>query len=285
MTDYQRIAKVISFVGEKHHEQPSLKELAALVGLSVHHFQRLFVRWAGVSPKKFLQCVTADAAIQRLKRGQSILSTALDEGLSGPGRLHDLTILLQSASPGEIKSGGEGWQLEIGFAATPFGDCFIAISPRGICRLGFVSDRDQHLIETELRAEWPNATLTWDDQKATKLVDSIFLSPSNGPPKNRPPLQCLVRGTQFQIRVWRALLEIPSGQLTTYSAIANSIGKSGANRAVGSAIGKNPIGFLIPCHRVIRATGLIGEYRWGQCRKHSMIAREIAGNKLTAAET
>lgn len=274
MSDFQRIAKVIQYLAVHHRSQPSLDELAAIVDLSPFHFQRLFVRWAGVSPKKFLQLLTVNAVKKRLLEGQNVLDASLDVGLSGPSRLHDLTVSLEAATPGEIKSGGQDWQLSAGFATTPFGDCLIANSPRGICRLDFIEIRDRQTAEQQLVLDWPQTKICWDDSAAQAVAKRIFCQPAQT--DSRGGLRCFVQGTEFQMRVWRALLTIPAGQLTTYAQIAKTIGNPNACRAVGTAIGSNPIGYLIPCHRVIRATGVIGQYRWGEIRKRAVIARELS---------
>ena len=272
MNDFERVAKVIEHLAEHRREQPSLKELGELINLSPAHFQRLFVRWAGVSPKKFLQLLTVNAVRQRLIDGRSALDTAFDEGLSGPGRLHDLTVSLEAATPGEIKAGGEGWEITAGYTDSPFGDCLIATNPRGICRLDFVEGRCSKRIEQELLSDWPKAIIRWNDSKVRLIGKRIFQQPS----KDKHLLKCYVKGSQFQICVWRALLRIPVGQLATYQQIAAAIGKSSASRSVGTAIGSNPIGYLIPCHRVIRKTGIIGQYRWGTIRKHALVTRELS---------
>lgn len=270
MSDYDRVAKIIEYLADSHPLQPSLEELASIIELSPAHFQRLFVRWAGVSPKKFLQSLTVQAVRKRLADGQSVLSTAFDEGLSGPGRLHDLTVSLEAASPGEIKSGGEGWTIRAGYATTPLGQCLITSTPRGIGRLDFVEVCNKTVDEDRIRTDWPKATILWDDAEASNHSNHIFDSPERA-----TRVQCLVKGSQFQLRVWQALLRIPKGQLATYQQIATAIGNPKASRAVGTAIGSNPIGYLIPCHRVIRKTGVVGEYRWGTPRKQAAIAREI----------
>lgn len=269
--DYQRIAASIQRLQSDFLNQPSLSELAEAADLSPHHFQRLFVRWAGVSPKKFLQCLTVQAARQRLEAGASVLDAALDSGLSGPGRLHDLTVRLEAASPGEIKSGGAGWTIGFGFGDSPFGTCFTATGPRGILRLAFVEDVDPDAARQSLQQEWRAAEFRHDDVAAQACINHIFEASDR-----QERLSCLVRGTAFQVRVWRALLEIPTGQLVTYRQVADLAKHPQAVRAVGTAIGRNPIGYLIPCHRVIRSTGVIGGYRWGATRKRLLIATELS---------
>lgn len=285
MNDYDRIAAAIEFLNSSFRDQPSLDEIAAKAGLSAPHFQRLFRRWAGVSPKKFLQCLTVQAAKQRLQQGASVLDASLDSGLSGPGRLHDLTVNLESASPGEIKSGGADWTIRFGFAASPFGLCLIADSPRGILKLAFVVDADERAAETLLREDWRRAMLSRDDSHATALMKTIFNGNALPADRSGSSLRCLVRGTEFQVRVWRALLELPLGCVASYGDVARHIGRPGAVRAVGTAIGQNSVGYLIPCHRVIRATGVVGEYRWGSIRKRLLIGHELAHTRCDRVDT
>lgn len=266
MNDYERVARMIRYLEAHRSEQPDLATLAAEAGLSEFHFHRLFTRWAGVTPKEFLQSLTLAQVRQRLRAGTPVLETTLDSGLSGPGRLHDLCVTLEAASPGEIQARGAGWTLRYGFAESPLGQCLVGESPRGVCHLSFVETEEW----SELRVDWPAADFERDDAMAAKWIAAIFQSTS--PPS--APLRALVRGTAFQIQVWRALLQIPAGQLTSYQQLATSIGKPGAARAVGSAVARNSLAVLIPCHRVIRETGVIGEYRWGHVRKCAAIARE-----------
>ena len=270
MNDYERIAQVIRFLDARHVEQPDLTTLAGRAGLSEFHFHRLFAAWAGVTPKDFLQCLTLAHAKELLRAGESILDVALESGLSGPGRLHDLCVNLEAASPGELKSGGAGWTLSFGLAASPFGKCLIAESPRGICHLSFVENEKMSLAE--LQKDWPQAKLKRDDSVAARLATRIFARPDDS--GSQPALRAFVRGTPFQVRVWRALLQVPSGTLTSYGRLASSIGKPTASRAVGAAVGQNPLAYLIPCHRVIRETGVIGDYHWGTIRKRAMIVWE-----------
>ncbi|HLP78918.1 MAG TPA: methylated-DNA--[protein]-cysteine S-methyltransferase [Candidatus Paceibacterota bacterium] len=275
MNHYERIAEVIRYLDEHHAEQPDLAFLAARNGLSPFHFHRLFSTWAGVTPKDFLQCLTLTRVKEALRRGQSVLDASLNAGLSGPGRLHDLCVSVEAASPGEMKSGGNGWTISAGFASSPFGTCLIAESPRGICHLAFIGTGEEQSAWLELRQSWPKAKLSRAPRTARRLSRMIFNEPQTG---HKPvPLKAFVRGTPFQLRVWRALIQIPPGQLVTYGRLAGMIGSPTAARAVGSAVGANPLAFLIPCHRVIRETGIVGEYRWGRIRKRAMIAREALG--------
>jgi AraC family transcriptional regulator of adaptative response/methylated-DNA-[protein]-cysteine methyltransferase len=275
MNNYERIARIIRFLDEQRAEQPDLAALAARAGLSPFHLHRLFSAWAGVTPKDFLQCLTLAHAKSLLRAGESVLDVALESGLSGPGRLHDLCVNLEAASPGELKSGGAGWTIACGFLDSPFGKCLIAESPRGICHLSFVENEKTAL--GELQNEWPRAKLKRDDSIAEKLGDKIFPGNSAAPravPEAGAPLRAFVRGTPFQVLVWRALLQIQPGSLTSYGRLAAAIGKPAASRAVGAAVGKNPLACLIPCHRVIRETGVLGGYHWGLVRKRAMIAWE-----------
>ncbi len=271
MNDYDRIARVIRFLDEYHLEQPTLEQLAKQAGLSQFHFHRLFSRWAGVTPKGFLQCLTLSRAKQALGVGESVLNAAFDAGLSGPGRLHDLCVNLEAASPGEVKTGGEGWTIRAGFAESPFGTCLVGESPRGTCHLSFVESKNRQTEAVAIEKDWPLARIDWDID-ATGVVDSIFAKPTDA--NNKSPLRVFVRGTEFQVRVWRALLQIPRGSLTSYGSIAESLGDRAAARAVGSAVGQNRMAYLIPCHRVIRQTGILGDYRWGKTRKKAIVAWE-----------
>jgi len=274
MNDYERIARVIGYLDEHHTEQPELAVLARQAGLSQFHFHRLFSTWAGVTPKDFLQCLTVAHVKELLRNGGSVLNTAMEAGLSGPGRVHDLCVTLEAASPGELKAGGEGWKIVFGFADTPFGRCLIGESPRGICHLSFVESRNDRANLAELRQEWPRAALKRDDALAGRVAKRIFGRSHNG--QSRTGLRAFVRGTPFQVRVWRALLQVPPGQLVSYGWLAKAVGQASASRAVGSAVGSNPLACLIPCHRVIRETGVIGEYRWGAVRKRAIIGWENA---------
>jgi AraC family transcriptional regulator of adaptative response/methylated-DNA-[protein]-cysteine methyltransferase len=271
MNDYERIARVIRYVDAHHTEQPNLTLLAQEAGLSESRFHRLFTAWAGVTPKSFLQCLTFSRARGLLRAGENILDAALDAGLSGPGRLHDLCVSLEAASPGEIKSGGAGWRMTAGFGPTPFGDGLAAQSPRGVCHISFVDSNRESAWE-ELTQSWPNARWRRNDTAACALLAGIFDGADR--PLSRQPLRALVKGTDFQVRVWRALLRVPPGGLTTYGRLAAAIGAPSAARAVGSAVAGNDLAWLIPCHRVIRQTGAAGEYRWGAARKRAMIAWE-----------
>jgi AraC family transcriptional regulator of adaptative response/methylated-DNA-[protein]-cysteine methyltransferase len=273
VNDFERVAAVIRYLDEHQSTQPALGALAAAAGLSESHFHRLFRRWAGVTPKDFLQCLTAEHAKQRLRQSASVLDAALDAGLSGPGRLHDLLVTIEAASPGEFKNAGLGLRIEWGFAESPFGFCSLGWNSRGVCHLAFHDALPKSAFPPGLREDWPRASFTRNDRAARRLAKTIF------PPSTdsaSPGLKAFVRGTPFQLKVWRALLRIPEGCVASYGWLARAVGQPGAARAIGSACGSNPVAWLIPCHRVIRETGIIHGYRWGQTRKMALLARESA---------
>jgi AraC family transcriptional regulator, regulatory protein of adaptative response / methylated-DNA-[protein]-cysteine methyltransferase len=270
VNDYDRIALVIRHLDQRATSQPVLDDLATLVGLRASHFHRLFRRWAGVTPKDFLQCLTAQFARQRLRDSVSVLDVSLQAGLSGPGRLHDLLVGLDAVSPGEFKRKGAGVHIEWGLAHTPFGTCSIAWNRRGICHLAFRDADAPDEIPAELLDGWGAATRIRNDPGAQTHSNRIF----SQPPTGAVQLDAFVRGSPFQLKVWRALLQIPTGNLTTYGQIAQAIGMPTAARAVGTACGQNPIAVLIPCHRVIRKTGIVDGYRWGTPRKRALLAWE-----------
>ncbi|MFH1603139.1 MAG: methylated-DNA--[protein]-cysteine S-methyltransferase [Pseudomonadota bacterium] len=242
------------------------------MGLSEFYFQRLFLRWAGISPKRFLQFQTAQEAKRVLRESGDLLDASYRSGLSGPGRLHDLIVNAEGVSPGEYKRRGEGLAISWGVHASPFGDCLLALTPRGVCALEFLDPKTEDDALARLRSRWEKAQLVHAPQITADVAARIFKSGS-GP---QAPLGLVVRGTNFQIKVWEALLRIPPGRMTTYAALAESVGQPRAARAVGSAVAANPIGYLIPCHRVIRSTGAFGDYRWGPLRKRVLLARELA---------
>ena len=272
MNDYERIARVIRYLDEHHDSQPSLGLLARQAGLSESHFHRLFHRWAGVTPKDFLQCLTVEFAKVRLRESANVLDASLETGLSGPGRLHDLMVTLEAASPGEFKNGGEGLSIHWGLTESPFGTCSLGWTARGLCHLAFGDLPAGTGAPAELKAHWPGAELGRCDRTARIRAKEIF-----SPGSRKTPLRAFVRGSQFQIKVWRALLKIPPGCLASYGRIARAIGAPTATRAVGTACGRNAIAFLIPCHRVIRETGIVQGYRWGTTRKRAILAREGCG--------
>ena len=271
-SDYQRIEQAIRYLSENFRQQPSLAQVAAQVGLSEFHFQRLFRRWAGVSPKRFLQFLTAEHARSVLQASGSVLEAAWESGLSGGGRLHDLTVALHAATPGEIKSRGAGLTIRYGFHPTPFGEALIAATPRGICALVFVQGSREEALEN-VHSPWKNAAFVPDRKATAALAERLF---SRREQQSGVPLALHVQGTNFQIKVWQALLSLPAGSAASYGDIAAAIGSPGAARAVGAAVGQNLVAWLIPCHRVIRKTGILGEYRWGAMRKKAMLGWEAA---------
>jgi AraC family transcriptional regulator of adaptative response/methylated-DNA-[protein]-cysteine methyltransferase len=247
--------------------------VARHVGLSESHFQRLFTRWAGISPKRFVQHQTAEVVKELLRDHRSTLDAAYEAGLSGPSRLHDLVVNAEAVTPGELQRSGEGVTVRYGFHPTPFGECLIALTPRGVCHLSFLGPVSRTEALGRLRHDWALATLV-ADQSATRAAVAKAFPPVGS--SARPSLALHVKGTNFQLKVWRALLQVPPGDVTTYGAIAAELGAAGASRAVGSAVGDNPISYLIPCHRVIRSTGALGGYAWGPDRKKVMLRLERA---------
>ena len=269
MTDYERIQKAIEFIQANFQQQPDLDAVAKEVYLSPFHFQRLFKDWAGVSPKKFLQYISLQHA-KKLLHQHTVSDTAYETGLSGSSRLHDLFISIEGMTPGEYKNGGEELQINYSFAETPFGNIIVASTTKGICHLAFADNENEALQQLQL--QFPNATFR-------QVVDTIqqnalFIFTQDW--KDLSKIKLHLKGTPFQIKVWEALLKIPMGDVSTYSGIANTINNPNASRAVGTAIGDNPVAFLIPCHRVIRSTGDFGQYHWGSIRKTAMIGWEAA---------
>lgn len=272
-TDYERVARAIAYLRRHTAAQPDLAAVARHVHLSKFHFQRLFLHWAGVSPKRFLQCLTLEHAKARILESRNLLDIADEVGLSGSGRLHDLFVTLEAMSPGEFRSGGAGLRIRFGFYESPFGPCVIGTTPRGICALRFLEQATERDAAGMLEEEWPRVHLERDQARAVELGQRIFDPVSSQPAK---PLAVLVKGTNFQLQVWRALIKVPAGGVTTYGQLAAETGNAGAARAVGSAAGANPIAYLIPCHRVIRESGMLGGYRWGEIRKAAILGWEAA---------
>lgn len=269
--DYQRIQQAIEYLAENFKSQPQLKDVAEQVHLSPHHFQRLFTEWAGVSPKKFLQFLTVDYLKNRIQTSNNIAQMADTVGFSSPSRIYDLFVNIEGVTPATYKNKGIGLVIHYGYHDTPFGECFIAATDKGVCGITFLQDQNAG-EEFELFAKkWSFAELIENATFTQPYIDQIF---SKNP--NNQKIKVLVQGTPFQIKVWEALLSIPQGAVSTYQNIAESIGKPKAVRAVGTAIGRNPIGFLIPCHRVIRKEGKLGQYRWGSGRKKAIIGWEMA---------
>lgn len=267
---YTIIEQAIQYIEANVQNQPELEEIASAVGLSEYHFQRIFTRWAGISPKRFLQFLTKEHAKGLLNQSENLLDTTHRIGLSSLGRLHDLFVSTEAVTPGEYKSHGLGLNIHYGIHPSPFGKCLIATTERGICHMSFIDKNEGQAID-DLVAHWSQASMIEDYKSTAPLITRIF---SDGGPDS--PLQLHLRGTNFQIKVWEALLNIPVGTVTTYENIAAKIGNPRAVRAVGSAVGDNPIAYLIPCHRVIRKSGEFGNYMWGSARKKAILAKEFS---------
>lgn len=269
--NYKRIAQAIDYIKANFKEQPSLDEIAREVNLSPFHFQRLFSEWAGTSPKKYLQYITVEYAKTLLKEKQTTLfDAAYETGLSGTGRLHDLFTNIEGMSPAEYKNGGRDLKINYSFADSPFGNLLVASTGKGICYMAFYED--ESLVLTLLKNYFPNASF----REMVDLFQQNALQIFSQDWSQLNQVKLHLKGTDFQINVWKALLKIPLGQLSTYGTLANRIGKPNASRAVGTAIGSNPVAFLIPCHRVIQSTGTFGGYMWGNTRKTAMIGWEGA---------
>ncbi len=275
--DYARIESAIRYLDDHFQEQPGLNELAEVAGLSPYHFQRVFQRWAGISPKRFLQFLTVDYARGLLERSMPVLDTAYEAGLSGPSRLHDLFVATEAVTPGDVRRKGADLEIRWGVHDSPFGDCLIGITARGLCWLSFGPAEDvdgDDWTQDHLARRWPNATLIEDRAATAPYAARIFGACENG--DGDEPLKLHLRGTNFQIRVWEALLRVPPGAVISYEDIARRIGEPTAARAAAGAVAKNPIAFVVPCHRVIRKTGPFHSYAWGVPRKQAIIGWEQA---------
>ena len=274
--DYHRIAQAIRFLEDNALRQPELAEVAAYVGLSEYHFQRLFSRWAGISPKRFLQFLTKENAKALLDR-TTVLSAAYESGLSGPSRLYDLLVQCEAVTPAEYRSKGAGVDINFGFHPTPFGECLLALTRRGICFLAFV-DGNRQFVFDQLKLDWANATFHEDLAATGQVVDQVFSSWLSGSqPLGEPGMVTLhLHGTNFQIKVWEALLRIPPEAAISYADLADRVGSGNGARAVGNALAHNPIVCLIPCHRVLQKAGGFGDYRYGSARKKAILGWELA---------
>lgn len=269
--NFQRISEAIAFIKENLKSQPNLDQIAEKVHLSPSHFQRIFTEWAGVSPKKFMQYLSVGYAKELLKdRARTLFDTAEDIGLSSTGRLHDLFVKIEGMTPGEYKNGGENLNIAYSFGESPFGDLIVASTSKGICHLTFIKDQQEGL--KSLQSRFPKASYHMEESELHKNALSFFRSDW----KDGKNLKLHLKGTDFQLKVWDALLKIPQGKLTTYGSIAQKIDKPSAARAIGTAIGSNPVAFLIPCHRVIQTSGNLGGYMWGETRKSAIIGWEAA---------
>jgi AraC family transcriptional regulator of adaptative response/methylated-DNA-[protein]-cysteine methyltransferase len=269
--DYERIEKAIQFLSENFHSQPSLKEISAKIHVSEYHFQRLFSRWVGISPKRFLQFLTKEYAKALLEKSINLLDVTYESGLTSPGRLHDLFVTCEAVTPGEYKAKGAGLEIAYGYHATPFGECMLAKTDRGICGLSFVQNDDRQPVFASLAQRWQNAKLIENPDVTRPLIKRIF-NPSEE--KDSTTLHLVLSGTNFQIKVWEALIKIPMGAVVSYEDVAAHIGMPKASRAVGNAVGNNPVSFVIPCHRVIRKTAEFGNYGGGVARKLMILGWE-----------
>ena len=274
--DYERIELALRYLEEHFRDQPDLEDVAAEIGLSPYHFHRLFSRWVGTTPKRFLQFISVEYAKQRLHQTESVLEAAWDTGLSGGGRLHDLMVTVEAVTPGEYKRHGDNLTIRYGIHPTPFGDCLLGSTDRGLCSLEFLTGRSEEEVRAELAHRWPGAELQQSSNDTRPYLEKLFPAPGAEP---RGPFTLHIKGTNFQLQVWQALLRIPPGALTTYGAIARHLEKPGASRAVGQAVGWNPISYLIPCHRVISSTTGLGGYRWGLPRKRAILAWEATASQ------
>ncbi len=269
--DYERIRRIVAFISERWREQPSLEDIAAHVGLSTTHVHHLFRRWCGLSPKAFLQAITLDNAKALLADSASVLDTTYELGLSGPARLHDLFVTHEAMTPGDYKAGGAGLTLRVGYHPSPFGEAILVATERGLAGLGFVDGGDRAAALADMQRRWSKAAYVEDEAATAPLARRIF-DPLSW--RAEQPLRVVLIGTDFEVRVWQTLLRVPLGRATTYSDIASRIGKPSASRAVGAAVGKNPISFVVPCHRVLGRSGALTGYHWGLTRKQAMLGWE-----------
>ena len=278
-SDYERVRRIIAFISERWRDQPSLEAIANHVGLSTTHVHHLFRRWAGLSPKAFLQALTLDNAKALLSDSASVLDATYEVGLSGPARLHDLFVTHEAMTPGDYKAGGSGLTMRFGFHPSPFGEAVLIATDRGLAGLGFVDDGDRQAALSDLTRRWPKAAYVEDEATTAPPARRIF-NPSQW--QAEQPLRVVLIGTDFEVRVWQTLLRIPRDKATTYSDIARHIGKPAACRAVGAAVGKNPVSFVVPCHRVLGRSGALTGYHWGLTRKQAILGWE-AGKALGGA--
>jgi AraC family transcriptional regulator of adaptative response/methylated-DNA-[protein]-cysteine methyltransferase len=269
--DYERVREIIAFISENWREQPSLERMADHIGLSTTHVHHLFRRWCQLTPKAFLAAITLDNAKALLADSASVLDATYEVGLSGPGRLHDLFVVHEAMTPGDYKTGGAGLSMRFGFHPSPFGEAILVATERGLAGLGFVDGGDRGAALADMRRRWPRAEYVEDLVATAPLARRIF-DPADW--RSETPLRIVMIGTDFEVRVWQALLRIPLGRAATYSGIASHIGRPSAARAVGAAVGKNPISFVVPCHRVFGRSGALTGYHWGLTRKQAMLGWE-----------
>ena len=272
MSDYARIADAIRFIASQVARQPTLDEIAAHVHLSPFHFQRLFSRWAGVTPKRYLQVLTLERAKALLQESRPLLEVADTLGLSSGSRLYDHFVQLEAVTPGEYKQRGAGLVIDHGVHDTPFGQAFVALTPRGVCNFSFLDDQAPQAPLTALAQRWPAAELREAPSRTQGVIHTMF----DGSKTPDRPISLHVSGTNFQISVWRALLQIPPARVVSYAQVASAVGNPKAARAVGLAVGANPVALMIPCHRVIQQNGKLGGYHWGETRKQAIHAWEAA---------
>jgi AraC family transcriptional regulator, regulatory protein of adaptative response / methylated-DNA-[protein]-cysteine methyltransferase len=276
--NYYRIAQAIEYLEKNMHRQPELDEVAGQVHLSPFHFQRIFTEWAGISPKRFLQFLTTGFLKQKLQESKNLEELAESAGLSGQSRVYDLFTTLEAVTPQEYKLHGAGIPIHYGYHETPFGECLIGVTDRGVCWLSFLSvEEDGSSALEKMKTHWHNSVFRQHQELTGAFVDRIFATPQGQQGDGK--LHLFVKGTNFQVKVWEALLKIPMGDVTTYQSIAHRIESPKAMQAVGSAVGSNHIAYLIPCHRVIRKDGVLGEYRWDALRKKSIIGWEMAATQ------
>lgn len=273
---FDTISRALYWLVQNQHQQPGLKDLSRHIGISEFHLQKTFQQLVGVTPKQFLKYLSKEEAISRLKQGQTILDTSLDIGLSGPGRLHDLLVTTEAITPGQARQSGLGVSMNFGFGSTMFGDALIAWTDRGISFLGFNLTHGRDFALNGLKNQWPGLELEEDTRSAGKLLEQVFNRPES------EPLQVWLKGSPFQLKVWEALLRIPPSFHCTYGQIANYLGNPKAGRAIGTAVGRNPVSWLIPCHRVITSMGTLGGYRWGLDTKQAMIGYEASRSRNVA---
>jgi AraC family transcriptional regulator, regulatory protein of adaptative response / methylated-DNA-[protein]-cysteine methyltransferase len=277
--DYEVVRRAIGYIRNHWRQQPEIEAIADAAGVTPTELHHLFRRWAGLSPKAFLQALTLDGARQLLRDSASVLDASYEVGLSGPGRLHDLFVTHEAMSPGEWKSGGEGLTVSFGFHPSPFGKALIMATERGLAGVAFADAGEEQTALSDMRRRWPKATYVADEARTAPLAGRIF-DPSQW--KEDRPLRVVLIGTDWEVRVWEALLKIPIGRVATYSGIAKEVCTPAAARAVGAAVGKNPVAFVVPCHRVIGKSGDLTGYHWGITRKQAMLGWE-AGQVERAA--
>jgi AraC family transcriptional regulator of adaptative response/methylated-DNA-[protein]-cysteine methyltransferase len=276
LDDYDRVRRAIAFISKHWRRQPPLAEIADQVGLSVSHLHHLFRRWAGITPKAFLQAVTLDRARELLRDKASILDASYELGLSGPARLHDLFVTHEAMTPGDFKTGGAGLTLAYGYHPSPFGQALIMVTPLGLAGVGFADPGEEGAVLADMMRRWPKARFLEDPARTAPFAARVF-DPSQWSPER--PLNVVLIGSDFEVRVWRTLLKIPMGRAATYSDVATHIGRPKAARAVGAAVGRNPLSFVVPCHRVLGRSGALTGYHWGLTRKQAMLGWE--GGRVT----